>query len=202
MADQVEELIKEIAAKHGIAVSRDDPILVLQTINNRLMQDSSKAQQAQLDQYKEELEALALRWGTDAKDKAERILNAALTASKGAMDKAMQENAKSTAATVRAEVDAALGRVAGQVKDARRQPEPLAVALHIAQRLQRQQDAPGARARQARAAGHFTQGLLGRGGAERADHLQPARKRLHVAVTGFGRAGLRGQGQGGGQGGM
>ena len=120
MADQVEELIKEIAAKHGIAVSRDDPILVLQTINNRLMQDNSKAQQAQLDQYKEELEALALRWGTDAKDKAERILNAALTASKGAMDKAMQENAKSTAATVRAEVDAALGRVAGQVKDARR----------------------------------------------------------------------------------
>ena len=120
MADQVEELIKEIAAKHGIAVSRDDPILVLQTINNRLMQDSSKAQQAQLDQYKEELEALALRWGTDAKDKAERILNAALTASKGAMDKAMQENAKSTAATVRAEVDAALGRVAGKVKDARR----------------------------------------------------------------------------------
>lgn len=120
MSDQVEELIKEIAAKHGIAVSRDDPILVLQTINNRLMQDSSKAQQAQLDQYKEELEALALRWGTDAKDKAERILNAALTASKGAMDKAMQENAKSTAATVRAEVDAALGRVAGQVKDARR----------------------------------------------------------------------------------
>nr|AFU76019.1 TraM conjugative transfer protein [Burkholderia cepacia] len=120
MADQVEELIKEIAAKHGIAVSRDDPILILQTINNRLMQDSSKAQQAQLDQYKEELEALALRWGTDAKDKAERILNAALTASKGAMDKAMQENAKSTAATVRAEVDAALGRVAGQVKDARR----------------------------------------------------------------------------------
>ena len=120
MADQVEELIKEIAAKHGIAVSRDDPILVLQTINNRLMQDSSKAQQAQLDQYKEELEALALRWGPDAKDKAERILNAALTASKGAMDKAMQENAKSTAATVRAEVDAALGRVAGQVKYARR----------------------------------------------------------------------------------
>ena len=53
MSDQLEELIKEIASKHGIAVSRDDPILVLQTINNRLLQDSSKAQQAQLDQYKE-----------------------------------------------------------------------------------------------------------------------------------------------------
>ena len=33
MADQMEELIKEIAAKHGITVPRDDPILFLQTIN-------------------------------------------------------------------------------------------------------------------------------------------------------------------------
>jgi hypothetical protein len=120
MADQVDELIKEIAAKHGIAVSRDDPIMVMQTINHRLMQDSLKAQQAQLDQYKEELEALALRWGTDAKGKAERILNAALSASKEAMNQAMQENATSTAATVRAEVDVALGRVAAQLKDAQR----------------------------------------------------------------------------------
>ena len=80
MADPIEELIREIAAKHGIAVSRDDPILILQTINSRLMQDSAKAQQVMLDQYKEELEALALRWGNDARDKAERILNASLAA--------------------------------------------------------------------------------------------------------------------------
>jgi chlorite dismutase len=117
---EVEELIKEIAAKHGIAVSRDDPILVMQTINNRLMQDTSKAQQAQLDHYKEELEALALRWGIDAKSKAERILNAALSASKDAMDQAMQENAKTTAASVRAEVDLILGRMAKQLHDVQR----------------------------------------------------------------------------------
>ena len=122
MADQVEveELIKEIAAKHGIAVSRDDPILVMQTINHRLMQDTSKAQQAQLDHYKEELEALTLRWGLDVKVKAERILNAALSASKEAMNNAMQDNATSTAASVRAEVDLILGRVASQLKDAQR----------------------------------------------------------------------------------
>jgi ElaB/YqjD/DUF883 family membrane-anchored ribosome-binding protein len=84
------------------------------------MQGSLEAQQAQLDHYKEELEALALRWGTDAKGKAERILNAALSASKEAMNQTMQENATSTAATVRAEVDAALGHVADQLKDAQR----------------------------------------------------------------------------------
>jgi chlorite dismutase len=116
----VDELIKEIAAKHGIAVSRDDPILVMQTINHRLMQDTSKAQQAQLDHYKEELEALALRWGTDAKSKAECILNAALSASKDAMHQAMQDNAKSTAASVRTEVDLILSRIASQLQDAQR----------------------------------------------------------------------------------
>jgi len=120
MTDQLEELIKEIAVKHGIAVSRDDPILVLQTINNRLMQDSSKAQQAQLDRYKEELEELALRWGNDAKSKAERILNASLIASKEAMGQIMQEGAKATAASVRAEVDASLARVTAPIRYAHR----------------------------------------------------------------------------------
>jgi hypothetical protein len=42
MSDQVEELIKEIAVKHNISLSRDDPILVLQTINNRLLQIAPK----------------------------------------------------------------------------------------------------------------------------------------------------------------
>lgn len=81
MNDQIEDLIRLIATRHGIAVSRDDPIFVLQTINDRLMQDSLKAQQIQLDRYKQELEGLALRWGQDSTGKAERMLNAALAGS-------------------------------------------------------------------------------------------------------------------------
>lgn len=120
MADQVEELIKEIAVKHGIAVSRDDPILVLQTINHRLMQESSKAQQAQLNQFKEELEGLALRWGTDSKNYAERILTAALAAGKDSMIEGMQEGAKATAAAVRAEISQELAQFSAPIKDAQR----------------------------------------------------------------------------------
>lgn len=120
MGDQLEELIKEIAAKHGIVVSRDDPILVLQTINNRLLQDSAQAQQTQLDHYKEELEGLALRWGSDAKGKAERILNASLSAGKDAMGQVMQEAARTTSATVTAEIDTALARLRASIRDAHR----------------------------------------------------------------------------------
>ncbi len=120
MADQVEELIKEIAEKHGITVSRDDPILILKTINNRLMQDSARVQQVQLDQYKEELEALSLRWGNDAKGKSERILDASLAAGKDAMWQTMQEGAGTMAASVRAEIDDALPGMRASIRDARR----------------------------------------------------------------------------------
>lgn len=118
--DQLEEIIREIATRHGIAVSRDDPILVLQTINNRLLLDSAKAQQVMLDHYKEEMEALAARWGNDAKGKAERILNASLAASKEAMGHMINEAARVSAVKVGAEIDGALARVARPVREAHR----------------------------------------------------------------------------------
>jgi hypothetical protein len=120
MSDQIEELIREIAAKHGIAVARDDPILVLQTINNRLLQDSAAAQQAQLDQFKEELEAVSLRWKADAKDKAERVINAALAASKSAMDQILRDGARATVELLSAELESALATVSSQAREARR----------------------------------------------------------------------------------
>ena len=112
MSDQIEELIREIAAKHGIAVGRDDPVLILHTINARLMADSAA---------KEELEGIAHRWGEDAKAKAERMLNAALAASKDAMAKVMKDSAAQAAEAIRREIDDGLGRqLAAKVADARR----------------------------------------------------------------------------------
>ncbi|KQN65198.1 conjugal transfer protein TraM [Duganella sp. Leaf61] len=98
--DKIELLIREIASKHGIAVARDDPILVLQTINHRLLQDSVSAQQKLLTQYKEEIEALGNRWGMDAHEKAERVLNAALDASRESMAQMADISARSVASTV------------------------------------------------------------------------------------------------------
>ena len=82
MSDPIDALIMEIAVKHGIAVSREDPILVLHTINSRLMEDSMRAQQEQLESYRLQMEDVSLRWARDAKEKAERIVNASLEASR------------------------------------------------------------------------------------------------------------------------
>ena len=120
MSEENDALIKEIAVKHGIAVSRDDPILILHTLNNQLLLDSRKAQQELLDQFKAELEGLSLRWSTDAREKAERILNASLVASKESMGHLMQVGTNELVATVKNEVDAALSRIERPIRDAYR----------------------------------------------------------------------------------
>ena len=117
---EIEQTIKEIAAKHGIAVGRDDPILILQTLNNRLMQANQKAQQEMLDQYKSELESISLRWSNDAKEKAERILNASLDASQAAMEQLMRASVKEMVSMIKSEVDTSLNRINCPIKDANR----------------------------------------------------------------------------------
>ena len=116
----LEEMIKEIAAKHGIALDRDDPILILQTLNNRLLQDNQKAQQAMLNQYKEELEALSLRWSSDTKEKAERILNASLESSKVAMDQLMQAGTKELLLRFTSSIDESLILIGYLINDTKR----------------------------------------------------------------------------------
>jgi|GEM_PF-395267 cell division septum initiation protein DivIVA len=117
--EQIDEIIREIAEKHQIVVSRNDPILVLQTINNRLLQNGQKAQQAMIEQLKEELEAIAMRWSEEAKEKAERILNASLTASKESMEKLMLSGAREIQKVVQADIELSLKRINASSSDAR-----------------------------------------------------------------------------------
>lgn len=118
--ERIDQLIAEIAARHGLAVSRDDPIIVLQTINSVLLHDSARIQQAQLDQFKQEMEALTLRWENDANGKAERILNAALAAGKNAMWSVMQDGAGAASISIRAEIDTGLNQIHALIVRARR----------------------------------------------------------------------------------
>ena len=116
----MEDLVAEVAAKHGVAIGRDDPILVLQTVNDRLLRESAAAQQALLDAYKQELEAQASRWSANATERADRVLHAALSGCKDMIATQVEEGAWATAASVNTAVDAALARVAARLQDARR----------------------------------------------------------------------------------
>ncbi|HAU1718716.1 TPA: conjugal transfer protein TraM [Legionella pneumophila] len=116
MADQFESLINEVAIKHGVVLGRNDPILILQTMNAKLMEDNAKTQQLMLHQYKEELEGIALRWGNEAKEKSERILNSSLAASKEAMANVLQESAKNTTISIHNSIENLLFRTEGLLR--------------------------------------------------------------------------------------
>lgn len=92
MSAAIDETIKEIAVRHSVVLSKDDPILILQTMNERLLEETRKAQQEMLAQFKEEMESISSQWKDDAKEKAEKVLNVALAESKGAMAKLLQES--------------------------------------------------------------------------------------------------------------
>ncbi|VTU46107.1 conjugal transfer protein TraM (plasmid) [Variovorax sp. SRS16] len=117
--DDIDDAIRQIASKNGVAVGRDDPILVLLTINQLLQEKADAAQQSLLAQHKEELESIAQQWGRDAKEKAERILTAALSSSKEAMALAMNESATAAAGAVRAEIQTMSQKFAGAIENAR-----------------------------------------------------------------------------------
>ncbi|WP_347990323.1 conjugal transfer protein TraM [Methylomonas sp. AM2-LC] len=120
MSTDLDELIKEVAAKHGVAVGRDDPIMILHTINQRLMQDSQKAQEEMLESFKSELEAISQRWGLDANDKAEKVLTASLNASKQSMEQLMQTATNQYLAKLKSEVDISINRLNYSLRDAYR----------------------------------------------------------------------------------
>jgi Transcriptional activator TraM len=92
--DEIKELVLEIAKKHGVSVSPDDPILILQTVNQYLAEKNEKAQKVLLEQYKSEIEEISARWADDNITRAENILNAALIANKNAIDNQIMASMK------------------------------------------------------------------------------------------------------------
>ena len=86
-----DELIQEISDKHGVTLSADDPILIVHTLINRLMENASIIQEQNLEQFKQELEALMERWELETTEKADKILNNSLLASKTALHRQTED---------------------------------------------------------------------------------------------------------------
>lgn len=102
--DPTEELLHEIASKHGIALDRGDPILIVQTMHARLLAESRSAQQAMLEDYRTTLEAMLERWSAETTAKAERIVTASLAASTETMTAQMTTHTTDLAGSIRKEV--------------------------------------------------------------------------------------------------
>lgn len=119
MSDELESLRQELHRVHGISVDLNDPMMCQHTMNKHLLAQMTKGQEELLEQFKSELEGIAYQWGNDAKEKAERILNASLAASKEAMASLMKESLDEVAKSMRAEFENALRKTEAPAQSAR-----------------------------------------------------------------------------------
>lgn len=120
MSEKIDELIKEIAIKHGIVVGKDDPVLILHTINDKLIGENKQAHQEILAQFRQEMESISLAWKNDAKEKAEKVLNAALNSSKELMSKMMHDGFKEALDVVQADLNRSISAVHASEKRSRK----------------------------------------------------------------------------------
>jgi len=88
---KMDEAIQQIASIHGVAVSKDDPIMILHTMNERLIQDSKAAQQDLLDNFKSEIELSVSELSSATKNHSDRVLNSTLESSKTQIARVMEE---------------------------------------------------------------------------------------------------------------
>lgn len=108
MSDDTEMLIRDIATRHGVLIGKDDPILILQTMNQRLMEEHVRAQDKLLNQFKSCLEEMVARQEHESRDKSERILNASLLAAREASQFVLGETTESVRIALGGELDIAL----------------------------------------------------------------------------------------------
>ena len=60
MSDKFDAAIQDIAVKHGVVLGKDDPILILHTMNEKLIEETRKAQPDFVDSLKRKWKAFPL----------------------------------------------------------------------------------------------------------------------------------------------
>lgn len=91
MNKELEKVIQDIANIHNISVGRDDPILILYTMNELLLKRAAEIQENQLKVFHEEIQLSMKQLSEESKDKAEKVISAALNASRANIERATSE---------------------------------------------------------------------------------------------------------------
>ncbi|MDR4516174.1 MAG: conjugal transfer protein TraM [Nitrosomonas sp.] len=76
MNDELDVLIKRIASEHGIALSQDDPVLMMHTLNKVLLEQNQQAHAQLLNQYEAILQENFNQWQSYASKKANALIAA------------------------------------------------------------------------------------------------------------------------------
>ncbi len=73
---KLDALIERVASEHGIVLSQDDPVLMMHTLNEVLLEQNKEAHAELLSNYQAILEESFNQWQTVASKKANALINA------------------------------------------------------------------------------------------------------------------------------
>ncbi len=76
--ETLDALIKKVASVHGIALSQDDPILMMHTLNVALLEQNEKAHAELLSNYQAALEESFTQWREYSTKRSNVIINASM----------------------------------------------------------------------------------------------------------------------------
>jgi len=74
--DKLDALIKRVASEHGIVLSHDDPVLMMHTLNEALLEQNEKAHAELLNNYQGILEESFNQWREYSTKKSNAIISA------------------------------------------------------------------------------------------------------------------------------
>ncbi|MCW5608868.1 MAG: conjugal transfer protein TraM [Nitrosomonas sp.] len=74
--NKLDALIKRIASEHSIVLTKDDPILMMHTLNEVLLEQNEKAHVELLNKYEAILQENLNQWETVASKKASALISA------------------------------------------------------------------------------------------------------------------------------
>ena len=78
-ADKLDALIERIASEHGIVLSQDDPVLMMHTLNEVLLEQNKEAHAELLRNYQAVLEENFNRWREYSTKKSNALINASIS---------------------------------------------------------------------------------------------------------------------------
>lgn len=119
MTERYENMLIEIAKKHGVVLGKNDPILIVYTLNMRMIEDQTQAQSQLFDEFRSQLEEATDSWHKEANSRAEKILSASLEASKKAMINAMSEHTKTASDTIIEDFQHLIDKLDNKIKESR-----------------------------------------------------------------------------------
>ena len=80
--NSIDDLVRKIALEHKVTLSREDPVLILHTMNKLIIEENKANQEKLLKDLGERLGQIMSGVSENSKSQVEKSVNAALTASK------------------------------------------------------------------------------------------------------------------------